>query len=84
MSDNKKCNCKYAASNGGNACAPGRCRRPDEATDPAGFVSALAYAVLQIAEKHNLVVTIEQQPLRPLAMGHYEAVVSVRPNRVAK
>lgn len=33
------------------------------------------------AKRDGLVLTIEQVPLQPLAMGHYETVVSVRPKR---
>jgi len=35
------------------------------------------------AQRSGLVLTIEQQPLQPLAMGHYRSVVSVREARGA-
>ena len=34
------------------------------------------------AAKHGFVLTVEQRPLMPPAMGHIETVVSVRPARV--
>lgn len=33
------------------------------------------------AAVYGVVLTIEQKPLTPLAMGHYETTVSVRPDR---
>lgn len=49
--------------------------------DPKNYVECVAEALLQIAEKHGYVVTIEQQPLTPLAMGNYKSVVNVREKR---
>lgn len=46
--------------------------------DAAG-VQRAAEALIAEAARLGLVVTIEQRPLQPLAMGHYETVVSVRP-----
>lgn len=40
-----------------------------------------ARRLLTIAAREGQVVTIEQHPLQPLAMGHFETVVSVRPAR---
>lgn len=40
-----------------------------------------ARRLVERAERLGLVLTIEQRPLQPLAMGNYEAVVSVRPAR---
>lgn len=40
---------------------------------------AAARALVVMAQRTGEVVTIEQRPLQPLAMGHYETVVSVRP-----
>lgn len=37
-----------------------------------------AHKLVAVAERAGLVVTIEQTPLRPLAMGHYAHTVSVR------
>lgn len=45
-------------------------------------VEILAKAVVMLAEQQGMVLTIEQRPLQPLSMGHYETVVSVRPARV--
>lgn len=39
--------------------------------------------LVQIADMRGLVLTIEQRPLLPLAMGHYETVVEVRAAREA-
>lgn len=41
----------------------------------------LVRSVLQVLEKQGLVLTVEQRPLQPLAMGHYETVFSLRPAR---
>lgn len=41
----------------------------------------LARIVVQEAAPRGEVLTIEQRPLKPLAMGHYETVISVRPAR---
>jgi hypothetical protein len=37
-----------------------------------------AERVVRLAASLGIVVTIEQKPLQPLAMGNYETVVSVR------
>lgn len=37
--------------------------------------------LVKLAAKDGLVITIEQRPLKPLAMGNYETVVEVRPAR---
>lgn len=37
--------------------------------------------LVRIAARDCLVITVEQRPLKPLAMGHYETVVEVRPAR---
>lgn len=42
-------------------------------------VKATAEMLVAEAERQGLVLTIEQAPLKPLAMGHYKTVVSVRP-----
>jgi hypothetical protein len=44
-------------------------------------ITARAQALVQLAERVGKVLTIEQRPLQPLAMGHYETVVSVRQAR---
>lgn len=41
-----------------------------------------AKALVSVAKQRGLVLTIEQRPLQPLAMGNYETVVDVRPARV--
>jgi hypothetical protein len=38
-----------------------------------------AQQLVKLADSIGVVVTVEQKPLQPLAMGHYETVVSVRP-----
>lgn len=38
-------------------------------------------SLVESAARDGFVLTIEQRALRPLAMGHYESVVSVRPAR---
>lgn len=47
---------------------------------PAHFQKKAERLVVDAA-RAGLVVTIEQRPLRPLAMGNHETVVSVRPAR---
>lgn len=42
---------------------------------------AAARALVARAGELGLVLTVEQRPLLPLAMGHYETVVSVREAR---
>jgi hypothetical protein len=44
-------------------------------------VHQMAGFLVQLAAECGLVLNIEQRPLQPLAMGHYETVVSVRPAR---
>lgn len=44
-------------------------------------ITQRAKALVQDAESMGLVLTIEQRPLQPLAMGNTETVVSVRPAR---
>lgn len=44
-------------------------------------VADMARELVAAAERTGLVITIEQRPLQPLAMGHHETVVSVRPAR---
>jgi hypothetical protein len=44
-------------------------------------VEELATYLVCVADVQGLVLTIEQRPLTPLAMGHYETVVSVREQR---
>lgn len=41
-----------------------------------------ANLLVQQARRHGLVLTIEQRPLQPPAMGHYQTVVGVRRARV--
>lgn len=48
--------------------------------DAAGVQKA-AEALIAEAKRLGLVVTIEQRPLQPLAMGHYATVAAVRPAR---
>ena len=50
------------------------------ADDADGIVPA-AHRLIAEASRIGLVVTIEQRPLQPLAMGNHESVVSVRPAR---
>lgn len=47
----------------------------------AGGVQRAAEALIAEAQRLGLVVTIEQRPLQPLAMGHHETVATVRPAR---
>lgn len=47
----------------------------------ADGVLAAAQALIAEAQRLGLVVTIEQRPLQPLAMGHHETVATVRPAR---
>ena len=44
-------------------------------------VEKAAQRLVQEAERLGVVLTVEQVPLKPLAMGHYETVVGVRPAR---
>ena len=54
--------------------------RPD-APDLSG-IRALANALAVLAEQTGVVVTIDQKPLQPLAMGNYVHDVQVRLKRV--
>lgn len=58
---------------------------PDHPNPPAAddteVIRREAEGLIANAQRLGLIVTIEQRPLRPLAMGHYETVVSVRPAR---
>lgn len=47
----------------------------------ADGVQRAANALIAEAARLGLVVTIEQRPLQPLAMGHHETVATVRPAR---
>lgn len=47
----------------------------------ADGVQRAAEALIAEAARLGLVVTIEQRPLQPLAMGHHETVATVRPAR---
>lgn len=49
---------------------------------PAHYRLSLETLVRQAA-RDGLILTVEQRPLQPLAMGNYETVVSVRPARGA-
>lgn len=40
-----------------------------------------AVALVQFARECGMVLTIETQPCQPLAMGHFDMVVGVRPAR---
>lgn len=40
-----------------------------------------ASAIVDFAKSQGVILTIEQKPLEPFAMGHYETVVSVRAAR---
>ena len=44
-------------------------------------VEVAARALVAEADRQGVVLTVEQRPLWPLAMGHEETVVSVRPAR---
>ena len=44
-------------------------------------VQERAQELVEMARAWGLVLTIEQRPLKPLAMGHHQTVVSVRPAR---
>ena len=49
--------------------------------EDAEAVKRAAEKLINEATRLGLVLTIEQEPLLPLAMGHYATVVSVRPKR---
>lgn len=40
-----------------------------------------AQELVDMAQAWGLVLTVTQRPLKPLAMGHHETVVDVRPAR---
>jgi hypothetical protein len=44
-------------------------------------IEAAAQLLVDLADRRGLVLTIEQRPLTPLAMGHFETVVAVRQAR---
>ena len=46
------------------------------------YVRTQAFELAEFAKSVGLVLTIERRPLLPLAMGHAETVVDVRPARV--
>lgn len=46
------------------------------------YVRTQAFELAEWAKSVGLVLTIERRPLLPLAMGHAETVVDVRPARV--
>jgi hypothetical protein len=46
--------------------------------DPVFYYRSLANTLINMAAEHGVIVTIEQQPLLPLAMGNYESVASTR------
>ena len=49
--------------------------------EDAEGVKRAAEALIAEAARLGLVVTIEQRPLQPLAMGNHETVAMVRPAR---
>lgn len=48
---------------------------------PEERIKILAERLVELATDAGVVVTIEQISLKPLAMGNYKTVVSVRPAR---
>lgn len=50
--------------------------------DDVGGIVALAQGLTVLAELVGAVITMEQQPLLPLAMGHYSPITTVRLKRV--
>lgn len=44
-------------------------------------ILAVAHELVAEAARRGQVLTIEQRPLTPLAMGHYETVVAIRKAR---
>lgn len=52
-------------------------------TDPVEDIRAKAQLLLADATLAGVVLTIEQRPLKPLAMGHYETIIAVRRARSA-
>ncbi|WP_367846426.1 hypothetical protein [Rhodoferax sp. WC2427] len=59
------------------------CGQPEGAApaDGAENIEQLAKALVARAKAFGVVLTIGQQALQPLAMGHYATVVAVRPQR---
>jgi hypothetical protein len=53
---------------------------PVEGQDADG-IRVLAEALVRLAERHNVVLTVEQRPREPLAMGNFETVVTTRDSR---
>ena len=45
----------------------------------AQYIKAEAEKLVKVAALYGVVLTIEQKPRAPLAMGNYETVVAVRP-----
>jgi hypothetical protein len=50
----------------------------------AALVHQVAHSLINLADQAGQVVTIERTPRKPLAMGHADYLVSVRPKRGAK
>lgn len=64
---------------------PSQDTQPDAIDSEPEHVKAVAIlgaALKVLAEGMGVVLTIDQRPLQPPAMGHYETLVSVRPARV--
>lgn len=49
----------------------------------ADELRAIVEDLVAACDAAGFVLTVEQRPLQPLRMGHYETVVSVRPARAA-
>lgn len=49
---------------------------------PAERIKLMVEQLVKLAAADGFVVTVEQKPLQPPAMGNYETVVDVRPARV--
>lgn len=56
---------------------------PDEKAAVQANLLATARHLVRICEREGFVLTVEQRPLQPLAMGHHETVTSIRPARGA-
>ena len=54
---------------------------PRKPADSVEVVQRRAYGLVRELAQQGFVLTVEQIPLRPLAMGHYLTQVSVRPSR---
>ncbi len=48
---------------------------------PAERIKLMVEQLVKLAAADGFVVTVEQKPLQPPAMGNYETVVDVRPVR---